>query len=108
MGDSMKAYAVIETGGKQYRVQADDTLQIERLDVEPGATVELKPVLAISDGSTLTIGKPHVDQAKVTAVVVRQFRGPKVIVFKKKRRKNSSRSHGHRQDLTAIKIQSIG
>ena len=105
--DIMQAYAVVETGGKQYRVSAGETLEVERLEAEAGATVELQPVLAISDGKTLTVGTPQVDGAKVVASVIEHIRGPKVIAYKKKRRKSSARKKGHRQELTVLKVESI-
>lgn len=103
----MEAYAVVKTGGKQYRVRPGDVLDIEKLPGEEGTTVELRPVLALSDGATLRIGTPILEEAKVTAAVVQQFRGPKLIAFKKKRRKGYSRTKGHRQSLTRIRIDSI-
>lgn len=104
----MEAYAVVETGGKQYRVQANDTLKVELLGAEVGNQIDLEAVLALSDGKTLTVGTPQVDSAKVTATVVDHIRGPKVVSFKKKRRKGYSRKQGHRQGLTVLKIDSIG
>lgn len=106
-GDAMKAYAVIECGGKQYRVQADDVVTVDRLAGDVGATIELKPVLAISDGATLTIGTPQVTTAKVTALIQNHIRGPKIFSFKKKRRKGYTRKKGHRQELTLLKIAAI-
>ena len=103
----MKPYAVIATGGKQYRVESDITLNIERLDEDAGKTIDVTPVLATSDGTKLTIGTPHVENAKVTAVVLKHIRGDKIISFKKKRRKGYSRKKGHRQELTVLKIESI-
>lgn len=103
----MKAYAVIECGGKQYRVQADDVVTVDRLAGDVGATIELKPVLAISDGATLTIGTPQVTTAKVTALIQNHIRGPKIFSFKKKRRKGYTRKKGHRQELTLLKIAAI-
>ena len=104
----MEAYAVIETGGKQYRVEKDTVLSIELLaDVESGKTVEFDQVLAVSDGSELTIGTPVVTGAKVIATVVENYRGDKVIAFKKKRRQGYRKKIGHRQELTKIKIESI-
>ena len=82
----MKSYAVIETGGKQYRVEANDAFNVERLKSDVGGKIEMRPVLAISDGTILTIGKPNVEKAKVTAVVQKHIRGKKVVSFKKKRR----------------------
>lgn len=104
----MEAYAVIETGGKQYRVKANDTLRVERLEAEVGAKVELDSVLAISDGTDLKIGTPTIEKAKVTSSVVEHIRGKKVISFKHKRRKGSRRTKGHRQDLTVLKVESLG
>jgi len=103
----MEAYAVIETGGKQYRVQTGDTLNVEKLEADVGAKVALDKVLAVSDGSTLTVGKPNVDGAAVQAVVEDQIRGDKIFNFKKKRRKGYSRKVGHRQSLTVLKVESI-
>lgn len=103
----MDAYAVVETGGKQYRVKTGDTLAVEHLSAEVGDTVELAPVLALSDGESLTVGTPTVASAKVTASVVDQTRGDKVYSFKQKRRKGYSRKVGHRQDQTVLKIASV-
>jgi large subunit ribosomal protein L21 len=103
----MEAYAVIETGGKQYRVQAGDTLEVEKLDAEVGSTVEFDRVLAKSDGDTLTVGKPVVEAAKVTAKVEDQIRGDKVVNFKKKRRKGYTRKVGHRQSLTIVTVEAL-
>ncbi len=103
----MEAYAVIETGGKQYRVQAGDSLNVEKLDVEPGQSVTIDTVLAVSDGKTLTVGTPTVDAASVVATVEDQIRGDKLFNFKKKRRKGYSRKIGHRQSLTVLTIKSI-
>jgi large subunit ribosomal protein L21 len=104
----MDAYAVVETGGKQYRVKSNDTLKVEHLDAEVGATIDLTSVLAISDGTTLKVGAPEVSGAKVTVSVVSHGQGPKVVSFKKKRRKGYMRKQGHRQDLTVLKVESIG
>ena len=100
-------FAVIQTGGKQYKVAQNDVITVERLAGEAGATIELADVLAVSDGATLRIGSPVVPGAKVMAEVVEQTRGPKVIVFKKRRRQNSRRKNGHRQDLTVLKITGV-
>lgn len=100
-------YAVIKTGGKQYRVEANDKLEIERLEGEAGATLEFTEVLMVGSGASVKIGAPTVAGAKVTAELVEQSRGPKVIAFKKRRRKNSRRKKGHRQDLTTIRIKDI-
>ncbi|MBO6901073.1 MAG: 50S ribosomal protein L21 [Rhizobiaceae bacterium] len=100
-------FAVIKTGGKQYRVAADDTLNIERVAGEVGDIVEIGNVLAFGDGDKVTIGTPFVDGALVTAEVIEQGRGPKVIAFKKRRRQNSRRKRGHRQLLTTVRISEI-
>ncbi len=99
-------YAVIKTGGKQYRVAADDVLTVEKLEGEPGAKIEFGEVLMVG-GDSVKIGAPLVSGALVKAEVVEQSRGPKVIAFKKRRRKNSRRKRGHRQDLTIVKITEI-
>ena len=104
----MEAYAVIETGGKQYRVQPGDVLAVELLDgAAAGQTVELGRVLAVNDGSGLKAGTPVVAGAKVMAEVLAGFRAPKVVAFKKKRRKGYHRKVGHRQNLLQVKIASI-
>jgi large subunit ribosomal protein L21 len=102
----MEAYAVIETGGKQYRVQQGDVLDVELLKVEAGSSVEFD-VLAVSNGSELSIGTPVVSGAKVKASVIEDLRGKKIYSFKKKRRKGYRRKIGHRQDLTKIKVEEI-
>ena len=102
----MEAYAVIETGGKQYRVQQGDVLDVELLGAEAGASVEFD-ALAVSNGSELSIGTPVVAGAKVKASVVEDLRGKKIFSFKKKRRKGYRRKIGHRQDLTKIKVEEI-
>ena len=100
-------YAVIKTGGKQYRVAKDDIIKIEKLEGAAGATLEFSEVLMVGEGSSVKVGAPTVAGAKVTAELVEQTRGPKVIAFKKRRRKNSRRKRGHRQDLTKVRITSI-
>jgi large subunit ribosomal protein L21 len=104
-GSSM--YAVIKTGGKQYRVAADETVVIERIAGDAGATVEFTEVLMIGRDGGAVIGKPTVAGARVTAEVVEQGRADKVIAFKKRRRKNSRRKRGHRQHQTTVKIREI-
>ena len=99
-------FAVIKTGGKQYRVVADDLLQVDKVAGEPGDVVTFGEVLVVG-GDTPLLGVPTVAGASVAAEVVRQARGPKVIAFKKRRRKNSRRKRGHRQDLTKVRITSI-
>lgn len=109
----MEAYAVLETGGKQYRVTPGMKLQVERLFgadgavAEPGAEIELTTVMAMSDGNEIKIGMPYVDGAKVVLAVDGQIRGKKVISFKKKRRKGYARKVGHRQELTVVTVKSI-
>jgi len=101
-------YAVIKTGGKQYRVAADDVLTVEKIAGDPGAKVEFGEVLMVGgNGASAKIGAPLVSGAMVKAEVVEQGRGPKVIAFKKRRRKNSRRKRGHRQELTTVKITEI-
>jgi large subunit ribosomal protein L21 len=100
-------YAVIRTGGKQYRVTPDAVLTVEKLEAEPGATITFHDVLAIGTDAGLTVGAPTVPGAKVTATVVEQTRGDTVIIFKKRRRQNSRRKNGHRQHQTVLKIAEI-
>ena len=101
-------YAVIKTGGKQYRVAKDDRLAVERLPAEPGTMIALSPVLMIGEaGKAPTVGTPVIDKAAVFAEVLEQGRGDKIIVFKKKRRQNYRRKNGHRQDLTMLKILEV-
>ena len=95
--------AVIRTGGKQYTVAAEDTLTLEKIEGEAGAKVEFTDVLMVGD----KVGVPTVAGAKVVASIVKQARGPHLIVFKKRRRQNSRRKNGHRQDLTVVKIEQI-
>lgn len=105
----MEAYAVVETGGKQYRVEKDDVLAIELVEgAKAGDSIDLGRVLALNDGSGLKIGTPVVDGAAVKAEVVEQFRGAKVVAFKKKRRKGYHKKIGHRQELLRVKVTSIG
>jgi len=106
--ESETMFAVIKTGGKQYRVSENDVFVVEKLAGEAGATVEFNEVLMIGeDGKAPTVGTPLIDKAAVFGEVVRQTRGEKVIIFKKRRRQNSRRKNGHRQDLTLVKITSI-
>ncbi len=100
-------FAVIRTGGKQYRVQKDDVIKVERLPAEAGAAIELDQVLMLDDGKGPTVGSPLVDGARVAATVLDQTRADKIIVFKKKRRKNYRRKHGHRQHQTVLRITDI-
>ena len=100
-------FAVIKTGGKQYRVAADDVLTIGNVTGEVGDILEIGEVLAFGEGDDVTIGSPLVEGAMVTVEVVEQGRGRKVIAFKKRRRQNSRRKHGHRQLLTTVRISEI-
>jgi len=96
-------FAVIQTGGKQYKVAKDDVIRVEKLAGEAGSEIVLDQVLMVGD----QIGAPIVAGATVTATVVAQARGPKIIIFKKRRRQNSRRKNGHRQDLTILRITDI-
>ncbi|CAN7343556.1 hypothetical protein BVRB_037680 [Beta vulgaris subsp. vulgaris] len=100
-------FAVIKTGGKQYRVAADDVLTIEKLDVAAGDSIEFTEVLVVGVGADAKFGAPFVAGASVKAEVVEHNRGKKVISFKKRRRQNSKRSRGHRQHHTVVRITSI-
>lgn len=100
-------YAVIKTGGKQYKVAASDTITIEKLEVAAGETVVFPEVLMVGGDAGITIGSPFVAGASVAAEVVKQARGPKTISFRKRRRQNSKRKKGHRQDLTIVRIAEI-
>jgi len=100
-------FAVIKTGGKQYRVAANDQITIEKLIGSAGETVAFEHVLMLVDGETATVGAPFVAGASVAAEIVEQGRGDKVISFKKRRRQNSKRKRGHRQDLTIVRITDI-
>ncbi|MFB7145510.1 50S ribosomal protein L21 [Agrobacterium deltaense] len=100
-------FAVIKTGGKQYRVAADAVLTIEKLEAESGATVEFTEVLVVGEGADAKFGAPFVKGAIVKAEVVEHNRGKKVIAFKKRRRQNSKRSRGHRQHHTVVRITDI-
>jgi large subunit ribosomal protein L21 len=99
-------FAVIKTGGKQYRVAADDVLKVEKVAGNPGDIVEFGEVLVVG-GDTPTLGTPTVAGATVAGEVLEQGRGPKVIAFKKRRRKNSRRKRGHRQEFTLVRITEI-
>ncbi len=100
-------YAVIETGGKQYRVEVGTELEVELLDVEPGKTITLERVLLVADGDTSAIGRPLVENASVSAEVVTQTRGPKLISFKYRPKARSRVKKGHRQELTVLRISDI-
>jgi large subunit ribosomal protein L21 len=99
-------FAVIKTGGKQYRVAAEDLLRVDRVEAEPGAVVEFGEVLAVGGEGTV-VGTPTVAGATVAAELLDHVRGPKVIAFKKRRRKNSRRKRGHRQEFSLVRITEI-
>ena len=100
-------YAVIRTGGKQYKVAKDDVIVVETVPAEAGASVTLGEVLLVADGDTTTVGAPTVAGAEVTATVVEHKKGDKILIFKKRRRHNYRRKNGHRQPLTVLKITGI-
>jgi len=100
-------YAVVRTGGKQYKVAPGDVILVEKLDGEAGAEIKLDDILMVNDGTTTVIGSPTVEGAAVTASIIEQGRGDKVLVFKKKRRQNYRRTKGHRQDLTVLRILDV-
>jgi large subunit ribosomal protein L21 len=100
-------YAVIKTGGKQYKVAAGDQLKIETLSADVGATVAFEEVLMISNGDSLTVGTPRVDGGKVTAEIVAHGRGEKIRIIKHRRRKHYHKEQGHRQNFTEVKITEI-
>ena len=101
------AYAIIQTGGKQYRVESGNEIDVEKLDVEVGTDIDFSEVLLVSDGADLQVGEPFVSGAKVSAEVVDQFKDDKVIAFKFRRRKGYHRTVGHRRQLTRLKIKTI-
>ena len=109
MSDQKQAapYAVIRTGGKQYRLAVGDKLQIEKIEEEVGKTISCTDILAISDGSGLKVGKPLVENASVELEVVKHLRSRKIKVFKKKRRQNYRRTNSHRQHLTEVIVKAI-
>ena len=100
-------YAVIETGGKQYRVTEGQRIRVEKIDAEEGARVELDKVLMVGEGEQIQVGNPYVAGSKVTATVRRQGRGPKIRIVKFRRRKHSRKAQGHRQSYTELEITGI-
>ena len=100
-------FAVIKSGGKQYKVAKDDVIRVEKLDAEAGASIDLNEVLMVGDDKSQTVGVPLVDGASVSATVLEQMRDRKIIIFKKKRRQNYRRKNGHRQHLTVLRIDDI-
>jgi len=101
-------YAVIKTGGKQYRVREGDTLRVEKLAEEAGAKIQFDQILMVGEGDNVTVGTPYISGSQVSATVVRQGRGDKIKVVKFKRRKNYLRQNGHRQSFTEVEITGIG
>lgn len=100
-------YAIVETGGKQYRVEPGQTIRVEKLDLEEGATLSLDKVLLVSDEGQVKVGSPYVEGASVSAKVLEQGRGKKVLVFHYKNKTNIRRMRGHRQYFTDIQIEGI-
>jgi large subunit ribosomal protein L21 len=101
-------YAIVQTGGKQYKVAPGDHLKVEKLAGDPGTQIELDQVLAVSDGNSLSLGSPLIENTVVRATIVRTARGPKIVVFKKKRRKAFHKKQGHRQYYTLLRIDAVG
>lgn len=100
-------YAVVKSGGRQYKVEPGQVVRVDKLEAQVGETVSLDQVLLVKDGDSLKAGAPLLDGATVSATVVEQDRGKKIIVFKKKRRQGYQKKQGHRQDYTALKINTI-
>ena len=100
-------YAVVRTGGKQYKVAPGDVVLVEKLDGEAGAEIKLDDILMVNDGTTTVIGSPTVEGAVVTASIIEQGRADKILVFKKKRRQGYRRMAGHRQDQTVLRILDV-
>lgn len=100
-------YAVLATGGKQYKVAPGDIVRVERLDANKGDMVELRDVFMIADGDKVSVGKPSLASAKVMAEVLGQVRGEKLLIFKHRRRKGFRKTNGHRQNYTTIKVKEI-
>lgn len=100
-------YAIMETGGKQYRVRQGDVLRVEKLVAEPGDLIQLDKVLLVANGEDVKVGNPYIEGAKVNLKVQEQVRGKKIIVYKYKAKKNYRRKHGHRQPFTQVVVESI-
>jgi len=100
-------YAIVETGGKQQKAVPGETLKIERLEAKVGETVKLDRVMLVSREGQVSLGRPYIDGASVTATVTAQDRGPKVLIFKKKKRKGYRRTKGHRQSYTSVRVDAI-
>ena len=101
------SFAVIQTGGKQYKVSASEILKIERLNNQEGKTIEFKNVLFLNDDKTTEIGSPNIEGAKVEATILKNIKNKTILVFKKRRRKNSRKKYGHRQPISLIRITKI-
>jgi large subunit ribosomal protein L21 len=100
-------FAVIKTGGKQYKVSQNDILEVEKINAKTGELIRFNEVLAVEDNGVITFGKPTVSNAVVTAEVIEEFKDDKVLIFKKKRRHNYRRKKGHRQIVTKVKVTAI-
>lgn len=100
-------YAIVKSGGKQYKVEPGDYLKVEKLDGEPGTKIELEQVLAVSTDDGINLGSPVLEEARVGATILRTARHPKIVVFKKKRRKGYHKKQGHRQWYTLLRIEEI-
>ena len=100
-------YAVMKTGGKQYRVEPNDKLRVDKLAGEPGATVDINDVLMVGEGDKTQVGAPMLDGASVKLEVLEQTRNDKIVVFKKKRRQNYRRKQGHKQEMTVVRVAEI-
>ena len=100
-------YAIVETGGKQFRVEEGRTIKVQKIQAEAGSELVLDKILLVGEGADVNIGQPYVENAKVSCEVVEHGREKKIIVFHKRRRKDSMKKQGHRQDYTAIKVKAI-
>ncbi len=100
-------YAIVKTGGKQYKAAKEDVLIVEKLDGEPGTKIDLEEVVMVADGSSVKVGSPFVKGAKVRTEIVRQAKGPKINAFNYKPKKNERKRWGHRQDLTHLKVLEV-
>jgi large subunit ribosomal protein L21 len=100
-------YAVIQTGGKQYKVAPGDVVKVEKLEAKKGDTVEIKEVYLVADGDTISVGKPTLASAMVTAEVMGEDKGEKLLIFKHRRRKGFRKTNGHRQNYTTLKVKDI-
>jgi len=100
-------YAIIQTGGKQYRVSQGDLISVEKLEGTAGDRIEINSVLLVGEGSQITVGQPQLEQTRVVGTIVRQERGPKIIIYKHKRRKGYQKKQGHRQSQTLFRVTDI-